>query len=48
MQAQRIFPQQYERFIIAWHFLKNTEYSGEVSLIISVDVHRELTQCVRT
>ena len=24
------------------------KYSGEVSLIISVDIHRELTQCVRT
>ena len=35
-------------FRIAWHFWTNTKYSGEVSLIISVDIHRELTQCVRT
>ena len=37
-------------FRIAWHFWPNTKYSGEVSLIISVDIHREsrLTQCVRT
>ena len=33
-------------FRIAWHFWTNTKYSGEVSLIISVDIHREL--CVRT
>ena len=33
---------------IAWHFWTNTKYSGEVSLIISVDIYRELTQCVRT
>ena len=48
MQARRICPQQYKTFTIAWHFLINTKYSGEVSLIISVDVCRELTQCVRT
>ena len=37
-------------FRIAWHFWPNTKYSGEVSLIISVDIHREsrLTRCVRT
>ena len=37
-------------FRIAWHFWTITKYSGEVSLIISVDIHREsrLTQCVRT
>ena len=35
-------------FRIAGHFWTNTKYSGEVSLIISVDIHRELTQCVRT
>ena len=29
-------------FRIAWHFRTNTKYSGEVSLIISVDIHREL------
>ena len=29
-------------FIIAWYFLSNTKYSGEISLIISVDIHREL------
>ena len=28
-------------FRIAWHFLPNTKYLGEVSLIISVDIHRE-------
>ena len=28
-------------FRIAWHFWTNTKYSGEVSLIISVDIHRE-------
>ena len=31
-------------FRIAWHFWTNTEYSGEVLLIISVDIHLELTQ----
>ena len=35
-------------FRIAWHFWTNTKYFGEVLLIISVDIHRELTQCVRT
>ena len=35
-------------FRIAWHFWTNTKYSGEVSLIIYVDIHRQLTQCVRT
>ena len=30
-------------FRITWHFWTNTKYSGEVSLIISVDIHRELT-----
>ena len=37
-------------FRIVWHFSTITKYSGEVSLIISVDIHREsrLTQCVRT
>ena len=45
MQVRRICPQQYETFTIAWHFLTKTKYSGEVSSIISVDVHRELTQC---
>ena len=37
-------------FRIAWHFWTITKYSGEVSLIISVDIHREsrLTKCVRT
>ena len=35
-------------FRIAWHFWTNTKYSGKVSLIISLDIHRELTQCVRT
>ena len=37
-------------FRIAWHFWTNTKYSGEVSLIISVNIHREsrLTQWVRT
>ena len=35
---------------IACHFWTNTKYASEVSLIISVDIHREsrLTQCVRT
>ena len=28
-------------FTIAWHFWTNTKYSGEVSLIISVDIHRK-------
>ena len=35
-------------FRIAWHFWTNTKYSGEVSLIISVDIHPkhwEFTQC---
>jgi len=27
-------------FRIAWHFCTNTKYSGEVSLIISVDIHQ--------
>ena len=37
-------------FRIVWHFWPNTKYSGEISLISSVDIHREsrLTQCVRT
>ena len=35
-------------FRIAWHFWTNTKYSGEVSSIIPVDIHQELTQCVRT
>ena len=35
-------------FRIAGHFWTNTKYSGEVSLINSVDIHRELTLCVRT
>ena len=35
-------------FRIAWHFWTNTKYSGEVSLIISVDIHQEFTLCVRT
>ena len=30
-------------FRIAWHFSTNTKYSGEVSLVISVDIRRELT-----
>ena len=30
-------------FRITWHFWTNTKYSGEVSLIISVDIYRELT-----
>ena len=29
-------------------FWTNTKYSGEVSLIISADIHRELIQCVKT
>ena len=35
-------------FRIAWHFWTNTKYSGEVSSINPVDIHQELTQCVRT
>ena len=37
-------------FRIVSHFWTITKYAGEVSLIISVDIHREsrLTQCVRT
>ena len=35
-------------FGIAWHFRTNSKYSSEVSLMISVDIHRQLTQCVRT
>ena len=37
-------------FRIAWHFWTKTKYSGEVSLIISMDIIflQELTQCVRT
>ena len=51
MQAWRICPQQTKPlFRIPGHFWTITKYSGEVSLIISVDIHREsrLTQCVRT
>ena len=33
-------------FRTAGHFWTNTKYSGEVSLIISVDIHRELTDSV--
>ena len=33
-------------FRIARHFWTNTKYSGEVSLIVSVDIHRELTDSV--
>ena len=42
MQARRICPQQYEPFIKnCLAFLnKPANYYGEVSLIISVDVHR--------
>ena len=35
-------------FRLAGHFWTNTKYSGEESWVISVDIHRELTQCVRT
>ena len=51
MQVWRICPQQTKPlFRIAGHFWTITKYSGEVSLIISVDIHREawLDQCVRT
>ena len=40
MQARRICPKQYETFIQNPLAFLNTKYSGEVSLIISVDIHR--------